>query len=137
MSSPRTGLRASARTTTRWPDTKLACHVKASAVLQICTYVELLTEIQGIEPEWMHVALGGSAHAVERLRVDDYMAYYRAAKARSLPRSPIRPSFAFPSETTYPEPVDHRDVPLGNRMRKRRRRPPQPRCRIRPASGGR
>jgi predicted RecB family nuclease len=60
-------------------DTKLARHVKASAVLQICTYVELLTEIQGIESEWMHVALGGSAHAVERLRVDDYMAYYRAA----------------------------------------------------------
>ena len=91
-------------------DTKLARHVKASAVLQICTYVELLTEIQGIEPEWMHVALGGSAHAVERLRVDDYMAYYRAAKARFLAALADPSTLAFPSETTYPEPVDHCDV---------------------------
>ena len=91
-------------------DTKLARHVKASAVLQICTYVELLTEIQGVEPEWMHVALGGSAHAVERLRVDDYMAYYRAAKARFLAALADPATLAFPSETTYPEPVDHCDV---------------------------
>ena len=91
-------------------DTKLARHVKASAVLQICTYVELLTEIQGVEPEWMHVALGGSAHAVERLRVDDYMAYYRAAKARFLAALADPTTLAFPSETTYPEPVDHCDV---------------------------
>jgi len=41
-------------------DTKLARHVKASAVLQICSYVEMLTAIQGVVPEWMHVALGGS-----------------------------------------------------------------------------
>ena len=91
-------------------DTKLARHVKASAVLQICTYVELLTEIQGVEPEWMHVALGGSAHAVERLRVDDYMAYYRAAKARFLAALDDPSTLAFPSETTYPEPVEHCDV---------------------------
>ena len=91
-------------------DTKLARHVKASAVLQICTYVELLIGIQGIEPEWMHVALGGSAHAVERLRVDDYMAYYRAAKARFLASLDDPATLAFPSETTYPEPVDHCDV---------------------------
>jgi predicted RecB family nuclease len=91
-------------------DTKLARHVKASAVLQICTYVELLTEIQGVEPEWMHVALGGSAHAVERLRVDDYMAYYRAAKARFSAALADPATLAFPSETTYPEPVEHCDV---------------------------
>ena len=91
-------------------DTKLARHVKASAVLQICTYVELLTGIQGIEPEWMHVALGGSARAVERLRVDDYMAYYRAAKARFLAALADPTTLAFPSATTYPEPVDHCDV---------------------------
>jgi len=65
-------------------DTKLARHVKASAVLQICTYIELLERIQGVRPEWMYVALGGSARAIERLRVDDYMAYYRAARDRFL-----------------------------------------------------
>lgn len=63
-------------------DTKLARHVKAGAVLQICSYVDQLTRMQGVEPEWLHVVLGGSAHATARLRVADYMAYYRAAKRR-------------------------------------------------------
>src|SRR5512143_1067742 len=54
-------------------DTKLARHVKSSAVLQICSYVDQLERLQGVRPEWMHLALGGSAHAVERLRVDDFM----------------------------------------------------------------
>jgi predicted RecB family nuclease len=91
-------------------DTKLARHVKASAVLQICSYVEMLTAIQDVEPEWMHVALGGSSHTVETLRVDDYMAYYRAAKARFLDALADPATLAFPSESTYPEPVDHCDV---------------------------
>ena len=43
-------------------DTKLARHVKAGAVLQICSYVEQLTRIQGVQPEHMKVVLGGSAH---------------------------------------------------------------------------
>ena len=61
-------------------DTKLARHTKASALLQICSYVDRLERIQGREPEWMHVALGGSARTVERHRVADYMAYYRLAR---------------------------------------------------------
>src|SRR5829696_8822632 len=40
-------------------DTKLARHVKASAVLQICSYIDQLERIQLVRPEWMHVALGG------------------------------------------------------------------------------
>src|SRR6187397_2744921 len=59
-------------------DTKLARHVKASAVLQICSYIDQLERLQGVRPEWLHVALGGSARTVETLRVDDYMAYYRS-----------------------------------------------------------
>ncbi len=62
-------------------DTKLARHVKASALLQICSYVEPLTLIQGLEPELMHVALGGSARPLETVRVADYTAYYRMVKA--------------------------------------------------------
>ena len=31
-------------------DTKLARHVKASAVLQICSYVDQLEAIQGVRP---------------------------------------------------------------------------------------
>jgi predicted RecB family nuclease len=90
-------------------DTKLARHVKASAVLQICSYVDHLERLQGVRPEWLHVVLGGSAQHVERLRVDDYLAYYRSARDRFVAtvrgEAPV-----FPPATTYPEPVDHCDV---------------------------
>jgi predicted RecB family nuclease len=96
-------------------DTKLARHVKASALLQICSYVEQLTRIQGIQPEWMLVALGGGERAVERHRVGDYMAYYRTSKrlfeeyvadlAAGGPKAP-----RYPETRSYPEPVEHCDV---------------------------
>jgi predicted RecB family nuclease len=96
-------------------DTKLARHVKAGAVLQICSYVDQLTSIQGVQPERMKVVLGGSARETATLRVDDYMAYYRAARTRfeasvlGTSRDPA-PAAAYPPPTTYPEPVDHCDV---------------------------
>ena len=91
-------------------DTKLARHVKASAVLQICSYVDQLERIQGVRPEWLRVVLGGSARAVERLRVDDYMAYYRGARDRFLAAVSDGRPVAYPPPETYPEPVDHCDV---------------------------
>jgi predicted RecB family nuclease len=91
-------------------DTKLARHVKASAVLQICSYVDQLERIQGARPEWMHVALGGSARAVERLRVDDYMAYYRSVRERFLATMRTAMPAGYPPRATYPDPVDHCDV---------------------------
>jgi uncharacterized protein len=91
-------------------DTKLARHVKASAVLQICTYIDLLEQVQGVRPEWMYVALGGSARAVERLRVDDYMAYYRSARDRFLATMKSDTPPVFPPADTYPDPVEHCDV---------------------------
>lgn len=90
-------------------DTKLARHVKASAVLQICSYVDQLERIQGVRPEWLHVALGGSARTVERLRVDDYMAYYRSARDRFLATMEGSARPVYPP-ATYPEPVDHCEV---------------------------
>ena len=91
-------------------DTKLAKHVKASAVLQICSYIDQLERIQGVRPAWLHVALGGSARTVERLRVDDYMAYYRSARDRFLATMTDEQPAAFPPSGTYPEPVDHCEV---------------------------
>jgi predicted RecB family nuclease len=94
-------------------DTKLARHVKASALLQICSYVEQLTHIQGLQPEWMHVALGGSARAIERHRVADYMAYYRMVKTAFKARVDADGGYAaavYPPTATYPEPVEHCDV---------------------------
>src|SRR6186997_2538081 len=91
-------------------DTKLARHVKASAILQICSYVDQLELIQGVRPEWLHVALGGSAREVERLRVDDYMAYYRSARDRFLATMTSDTPAVFPPADTYPDPVEHCDV---------------------------
>jgi uncharacterized protein len=91
-------------------DTKLARHVKASAVLQICSYVDQLEQIQGVRPEWLYVALGGSARTVERLRVDDFMAYYRSARDRFLQTLADETPPTDPPTGTYPEQVDHCDV---------------------------
>ncbi len=92
-------------------DTKLARHVKAGAVLQICTYVEMLTAVQGIDPVEFHVVLGGSAGGLRTLRVADYMAYYRAARARfDAAVGPSAAAPAYPPAETYPEPVDHCEV---------------------------
>lgn len=91
-------------------DTKLARHVKAGAILQICSYIDQLERLQGVRPEWLHVALGGSARAVERLRVDDFMAYYRSARDRFLATMGDATPATFPPVGTYPEPVDHCDV---------------------------
>ncbi|HEX6655170.1 MAG TPA: TM0106 family RecB-like putative nuclease [Candidatus Limnocylindria bacterium] len=96
-------------------DTKLARHVKAGAVLQMCSYVEQLERIQGCLPAFMHVVLGGSRGGKSSLRVSEFMAYYRAAKSRFEERvlgvlggrpSPV----SYPSTTSYPEPVDHCQV---------------------------
>ncbi|MGH2392557.1 MAG: TM0106 family RecB-like putative nuclease, partial [Candidatus Limnocylindria bacterium] len=92
-------------------DTKLARHVKAGAVLQICTYIDLLTVIQGVEPEWLHVVLGGSAGGQRTMRVADFMAYYRAARRRFEEAvGPEAAPAAYPPGATYPDPVEHCDV---------------------------
>src|SRR5690349_2912807 len=91
-------------------DTKLARHVKASAILQICSYVDQLERIQGVRPASLHVALGGSARTVETLRVDDYMAYYRSVRDRFLAALGDAAPATYPPATTYPDPVEHCDV---------------------------
>ena len=102
-------------------DTKLARHVKAGAVLQICSYVDQLERLQGVRPQTMYVALGGSAHETVALRVDDYMAYYRACKRRfeeavlGTGANPVPPA-TYPATSTYPEPVEHCDVCRWNEL---------------------
>jgi len=108
-------------------DTKLARHVKAGAVLQICSYVEQLERIQGVRPEKMKVVLGGSARETAELRVDDYMAYYRAAKSRFTEavlgtEAAPAPEPVYPPAVTYPEPVEHCDVCRWSELCVKRRR---------------
>ncbi len=106
-------------------DTKLARHVKASAILQICSYVEQLTAVQGRQPELLHVVLGGRERPTDTLRVDDYLAYYRRVKADFETavglRGEARPP-EYPPVGTYPEPVEHCDVCRWNPACRARRR---------------
>jgi predicted RecB family nuclease len=90
-------------------DTKLARHAKASALIQVCSYVDQLARMQGCEPEWIYIALGGSARTVDRHRVGDYMVYYRVARRRFEEKVAAAVP-AYPPIATYPEPVDHCEV---------------------------
>jgi predicted RecB family nuclease len=83
-------------------ETKLARSTKATALIQLCFYSDLLARIQGTEPQWMHVVLGGTA-APERFQVQRYIAYFRKVRGEY--------ETAWKAETdTYPEPVEHCDV---------------------------
>jgi predicted RecB family nuclease len=90
-------------------DTKLARTAKAGAILQICSYVDQLTRVQGVEPTWMYVALAGSAHRTEAFRVADYMAYYRAVRRRFEAAVKLELASLYPLATA-PDPVEHCDV---------------------------
>lgn len=61
-------------------DTKLKRRPHPKHVLQLVLYSDLLTEIQGIAPEFAHVELGDSTRAT--LRLTDYAAYARIARSR-------------------------------------------------------
>ena len=81
-------------------DAKLARRAKGEALLQLLLYSDLLAQAQGIEPELMHLALGGGGESSASFRVAEYAAYYRAARRR------FEAHVASPPDT-YPEPVDH------------------------------
>jgi predicted RecB family nuclease len=80
-------------------ETKLARSTKARAVIQLCFYSDLLARIQGHEPHWMHVVLGGSAEP-ERIQASHYLAYFRKV------RSDFEEAWQG-AGNTYPEPVEH------------------------------
>ncbi len=79
-------------------DTKLARHVHPSAVLQLCEYAEQLERLQGTAPHHIHVVLGGQSRVT--LRLADFAAYFRVAKARFMEACSV-------GVTSYPLPVAH------------------------------
>jgi uncharacterized protein len=81
-------------------DAKLARHVKAAAILQMCAYSEQLAALQGFVPRHIHVITGDGELHTEKL--SDCSAYYRALKARY-----EQLVLGTPDTSTYPEPVDH------------------------------
>src|SRR5207302_1988203 len=62
----------------------------------------LLSRIQGVEPQWMHVVLGGAA-TPEQFQVQRYMAYFRRV------RSEFEKAWKLETDT-YPEPTEHCEV---------------------------
>jgi predicted RecB family nuclease len=80
-------------------ETKLARSTKARAIIQLCFYSDLLAEIQGIVPDYMHVVLGGGAQP-EKFSVHRYLAYFRKVRREFETANQVRAE-------TYPEPVDH------------------------------
>jgi len=63
-------------------DTKLARETKATTILQLSLYSELLAKIQGTAPEFLRVVPPGEGFKGEKYRVSEYAAYYRYVKAR-------------------------------------------------------
>ena len=85
-------------------DTKLSRGVKASAIIQMCVYADLLARLQGVPPETVYVVTGDGAEHPHRL--SDFAAYYRHAKERFEGRV-LDGSHAV---QTYPDPVEHCQV---------------------------
>jgi predicted RecB family nuclease len=81
-------------------DAKLARTAKARAVLQTAFYSRLLAELQGIEPRWMHLALGNGQFVP--FKVKDFAAYERQTRRRL-----EEVLDAGPPASLYPEPVEH------------------------------
>ncbi len=83
-------------------DTKLAREARASTVLQLATYCDLLATAQGREPESFHVI---TPLTEEAYRFADFAAYFRFARLR------FQTAYiAEPAPATYPDPVSHCDV---------------------------
>lgn len=80
-------------------ETKLARSTKARAIIQLCFYSELLTAIQGVVPDYMHVVLGGGAKP-EKFFVQRYLAFFQKIKRDFVDAHRIH-------SETYPEPVEH------------------------------
>jgi len=86
-------------------DTKLSPDTKATTLLQLSLYSELLEQVQGCGPEWMWVIPPGQHFTGEAYRVADYAAYFRYVKSRL-----ERVAQNGDADGTYPEPVPHCDV---------------------------
>jgi predicted RecB family nuclease len=90
-------------------DCKLARETKATTILQLAFYSELLGEIQGVGPEslpeFMWVVPPAKEFAGECYRVAEYAAYYRYVKGQLEAACADGAAAA-----TYPEPCTHCDV---------------------------
>jgi predicted RecB family nuclease len=86
-------------------DTKLAHETKAGTILQLCLYTEMLTETQGLAPEYMYVVAPWSDFQPQQYRFADYAAYFRKVKWA------LQTAMAGPAaDDTYPDPIEHCEI---------------------------
>ena len=85
-------------------DCKLASETRAETILQLCLYSELIAEVQGLEPEFLHVIRPNVAFTPESYRLVAFAAYYRTVKKA------LQNVVKSGSGNTYPEPVTHCEV---------------------------
>jgi predicted RecB family nuclease len=85
-------------------DCKLARETKAETILQLCLYSELVTELQGLEPELFHVIRPNVGFQPESYRLAAFAAYYRVVKRA------LQEAVKAGSSGTYPEPVSHCEI---------------------------
>jgi predicted RecB family nuclease len=83
-------------------DCKLACETKATTILQLALYSALLADLQGSDPEFMHVGPPGRTFEPETYRCAEFAAYYRYVRAHL-------EKFCDDGRgvSTYPEPCAH------------------------------
>lgn len=86
-------------------DTKLSRETKAGTLLQLCLYADLLTQLQGEPPEYIHVVVPWSDFEPHSYRYTDFAAYFRYIKAQAEVAITAQPD-----ETSYPDPVPHCNV---------------------------
>lgn len=82
-------------------DTKLAQNTKATTILQLCLYTDLLSGLQESAPEKFHVIRPVDNFEPESYRFDDFKAYYRLTKKNFEITIESQP------KQTYPEPAEH------------------------------
>jgi len=87
-------------------DSKLAKETRAGTILQICLYSQLIEDIQGVMPEYMHVMTPDEGFTNHSYRVDDFLAYHRLIQHRL--KATVNKGIDNPD--TYPNPVSHCDI---------------------------
>lgn len=95
-------------------ETKLALSTKAGALVQLCFYADLLSKIQGVEPDWVHTVLGRGT-AAEKYQLGQYIAYFRKIKRD------FETAYNQPPDS-YPEPIEHCGVCSWSTLCDKRRR---------------
>lgn len=86
-------------------DTKLARETKGGSVLQLCLYADLLSNMQGIAPEYLYIVSPWTDFEPQRFRYPEFAAYFRRVKrsAENATNEPLNCE-------TYPDPKAHCDI---------------------------